>query len=93
MRRTNVVLDENLLEDAHRKSGEQTYSATINRALKALIDRLTAEEGLRILSGSNAWEGNLDEMRRTREFDLDGSVIRDAPMPPKRTRKPKRGTR
>ena len=99
MRRTNVVLDERLLEEAHRKSGERTYSATINRALQDLIRRVTVEEGLKILGGSNAWEGNLEEMRRGRDFDFpdvpDGLLIRDAPIEPKKRprRKSRRGSR
>lgn len=37
MKRTNVVLDEKLLEEARQVSGERTYSATVNRALKELV--------------------------------------------------------
>jgi Arc/MetJ family transcription regulator len=98
MKRTNVILDEKLLEEALRRSGEKTYSATINRALQDLIRRITVEEGMKILSGSNAWEGNLEEMRRGREFDFPedpgGFLIRDAPVRPKpRRRKSRRGSR
>jgi Arc/MetJ family transcription regulator len=93
MRRTNVVLDEGLLEEAQRKSGEKTYSATINKALQELIRRLTFEEGLKAISGSGWWEGDLAEMRRGREFEFSDE-IRDAPLleKPKR-RKPRRGSR
>jgi Arc/MetJ family transcription regulator len=96
MRRTNVILDEGLLEEALRRSGEKTYSATINRALQELVRRLTFEEGMKILSGSNAWEGNLEEMRRGRDFDYpdEGLVIRDAPTQTKRGKgKRRRGSR
>ena len=98
MRRTNVILDENLLEEALRRTGEKTYSATINRALQELVRRMTFEEGMKILGGSNAWEGNLEEMRRDREFDWPDEVavpvIRDAPIAtePKK-RKRRRGSR
>lgn len=34
---TNVVLDEKLLEDARRVTGEKTYSATITRALEKIV--------------------------------------------------------
>lgn len=37
MKRTNVILDEELLEKARRVSGERTYSATINAALKEFV--------------------------------------------------------
>ena len=99
MRRTNVILDEALLEEALRRSGEKTYSATINRALQELINRFTFEEGMKIISGSNAWEGDLSEMRRGREFDFpddsEGLLIRDAPTAPRKNakRKSRHGSR
>src|SRR5947208_1437280 len=40
MKRTNVVLDENVLEKARELSGERTYSATINRALDDMVRKL-----------------------------------------------------
>jgi hypothetical protein len=39
MKRTNVVLDEELLEKARRMSGERTYSATVTKALEAVVKR------------------------------------------------------
>jgi hypothetical protein len=39
MKRTNVVLDEDLLEEARRATGEKTYSATINTALEEIVKR------------------------------------------------------
>ena len=97
MKRTNVVLDEALLEEALRRSGEKTYSATINRALQDLVRRMTFEEGMKILSGSNAWEGDLEEMRRSREFDFpeepEGLLIRDSPVAPKPKKRKRRGSR
>ena len=93
MRRTNVILDEKLLEEALRRSGEKTYSSTINRALQELVRRLTFEEGLNAISGSGWWEGDLAEMRRGREFDFPDE-IRDAPLPEKpKRRKRRRGSR
>jgi Arc/MetJ family transcription regulator len=96
MRRTNVILDEALLEEATRLSGERTYSATINRALQEMVRLKKLEAGLKILGGSNAWEGNLEEMRRGRDLNVDwpegGSVIRDAPAL-KRRGKRRRGPR
>ena len=42
MKRQNVVIDEKLLEEARRASGERTYSGTIMKALQELVrvDRL-----------------------------------------------------
>jgi hypothetical protein len=37
MKRTNVILDEELLENARRATGERTYSATITKALEKVV--------------------------------------------------------
>jgi Arc/MetJ family transcription regulator len=63
MHRTNLVLDEKLLKEATRLSGERTYSATVNRALADYVRRIRAGRILE-LAGSGLWEGNLSEMRR-----------------------------
>ncbi len=65
MKRTNLVLDERLLEEANRVSGEKTYSATVQRALRDFVARAKARRILD-LRGSGLWEGNLAEMRRDR---------------------------
>ena len=63
MKRTNLVLDERLLEEAVRLGGERTYSQTVNRALEEFVRRRQARRILD-LAGSGAWEGDLAEMRR-----------------------------
>jgi Arc/MetJ family transcription regulator len=65
MKRTNLVLDEKLLEEATRLSGEKTYSATVMRALEDFVRRAKARQILD-LRGSGAWEGDLGAMRRDR---------------------------
>jgi Arc/MetJ family transcription regulator len=65
MKRTNVVVDEQLLEEAVRVSGERTYSRTIERALEELVRRSKAHTILQ-LAGSGAWTGDLGEMRGDR---------------------------
>ena len=62
MKRTNVVLDEQLLEEAVRVSGERTYSRTITRALEELIRHARARQIDR-LAGSGQWMGDLGAMR------------------------------
>ena len=62
MKRTNVVLDEDLLEEAVRVSGERTYSRTIERALQEMIRREKAR-AIDQLAGSGLWQGDLREMR------------------------------
>jgi Arc/MetJ family transcription regulator len=62
MKRTNLVLDEDLLEEAVRLSGERTYSRTVERALQDFVRRAKASRILD-LAGKGLWEGDLAEMR------------------------------
>ena len=63
MKRTNVVVDEHLLAEAVRVSGERTYARTIERALEEMVRRAKAR-GIYELAGSGAWTGDLSGMRR-----------------------------
>ena len=65
MKRTNLVLDESLLEEATRLSGEKTYSAAVQLALRELVRRARARQILE-LRGLGAWEGDLPVMRQDR---------------------------
>ena len=66
MKRTNLVLDEALLEEATRISGERTYSRAVERALEDFIKRAKARQILE-LGGSGLWEGSLSEMRKDKK--------------------------
>ena len=63
MKRTNLVLREDLLLEATRLSGEKTYSRAVERALEDFVRRARARRIFE-LRGSGLWEGNLAEMRR-----------------------------
>ena len=65
MRRTNLVLDEQLLEEATHAVGAKTYSAAVNTALAEII-RLKKIQQLPHFFGSKIWEGDLAEMRGDR---------------------------
>ena len=65
MKRTNLVLDEALLEEATRLSGERTYSRTVERALEDFVRRARAKRILD-LAGSGLWEGELGVVREDR---------------------------
>lgn len=64
-KRTNLVLDEDLLEEATRLSGEKTYSRAVGRALEEFVRRIKAGRILE-LRGSGLWKGDLAEMRGDR---------------------------
>jgi Arc/MetJ family transcription regulator len=63
--RTNIELDEKLVNEAMRISGITTKKALVNKALQQFIDSNDLKELLKY-QGSSIWEGNLEEMRTTR---------------------------
>ncbi|MEK7466415.1 MAG: type II toxin-antitoxin system VapB family antitoxin [Planctomycetota bacterium] len=65
MKRTNLVLSEDLLNEATRLSGAKTYSGTVNMALRDFVQRIKARRILS-LTGSGLWEGDLAAMRGDR---------------------------
>ena len=62
MKRTNLVLDEHILEETLRLSGERTYSEAVNRAMREFVRRAKTGRILE-LAGSGLWEGDLGQMR------------------------------
>lgn len=62
MKRTNLVLPAELLEEATRLTGAKTYSAAVIQALDELVRRIKARQILQ-LQGSGLWQGDLSEMR------------------------------
>lgn len=65
MKRTNLVLDAQLLEETLRVSGERTYSRAVERAMEEFVRRAKARTILDF-AGSGAWEGDLAVMREDR---------------------------
>ena len=65
MKRTNLMLEEKLLEEATRLSGEKTYSGAVRRALEDFVRRVKARRILE-LRGTGLWEGDLAAMRSDR---------------------------
>jgi Arc/MetJ family transcription regulator len=64
--RTNIVLDEELINRARQLTGIKTKKQVIQEALRLLI-RLREQEQVRSLRGKLHWEGNLEEMRQGRQ--------------------------
>ena len=62
MKRTNLVLDEDLLEKATHALGVKTYSAAVNLALGEVL-RMKKIQSLPQFFGQGLWQGNLSEMR------------------------------
>ncbi|MFP6664152.1 MAG: type II toxin-antitoxin system VapB family antitoxin [Deltaproteobacteria bacterium] len=62
MKRTNLVLQEDLLNEVVQVSGEKTYSRAVSRAMEEYVRHARARRMLDF-RGSGVWEGNLAEMR------------------------------
>jgi Arc/MetJ family transcription regulator len=60
--RTNIAIDDKLMEAALRTSGLSTKKEVVEEALKLLI-QIKKQSRLKKLRGKLKWEGNLEEMR------------------------------
>lgn len=67
MKRTSIVLDEDLVEKAKKATGIRTMRQLVDHALRELLRHRKQRELLK-LRGKIHWEGDLDEMRRDRTF-------------------------
>ena len=66
-KRTNIVLDEELVEAGLKATGLKTRKDLVNYALQDLLRR-EAQKKILGLRGKIHWEGNLSEMRQGRTF-------------------------
>jgi len=66
--RTNIIIDDRLMNEAIRATGLTTKRAVVEEALRLLV-RVHKQAGIRSLKGKVSWEGNLDEMRQARLAD------------------------
>lgn len=63
--RTNIVLDDKLVERAQKLTGIKTKREVVHEALRTLI--LLREQGsVRAVRGKLKWEGDLNEQRSSR---------------------------
>lgn len=63
--RTNIVIEDELMERARKLSGLKTKRDVVEEALRLLINHYEQQQ-VRELRGQLKWEGNLDEMREGR---------------------------
>ncbi|MEZ5936176.1 MAG: type II toxin-antitoxin system VapB family antitoxin [Alphaproteobacteria bacterium] len=61
--RTNVDIDDKLMDEALKASGLRTKRQAIEEGLRLLV-RVHGQERIRKLRGALKWEGSLDDMRR-----------------------------
>ncbi len=60
--RTNIDIDNKLMNEAIKLSGLKTKKETVELGLKTLV-RLKKQEGIKHFRGQLEWTGNLDDMR------------------------------
>jgi Arc/MetJ family transcription regulator len=63
--RTNIDIDDDLMREAMRASGESTKRAVVDRALRLLV-QIRGQARIRRLRGKVTWRGDLSESRRAR---------------------------
>lgn len=63
--RTNILLDDKLVERAQKLTGIQTKREVVQEALRILI-LLREQAEIKKLRGKLLWEGNLEEQRQSR---------------------------
>lgn len=68
--RTNIDIDDRLLAEAMKVTGQKTKKATVEEALRLIVKRAGQRQALEELRGMG-WEGNLDEMRNDWTPDVD----------------------
>lgn len=66
MKRTNVLLDDKIVEDCLKATGIKTRRALIDHALRELL-RHESQTKILELKGKVHWEGNLNEWRQGRD--------------------------
>ncbi|HEY3761839.1 MAG TPA: type II toxin-antitoxin system VapB family antitoxin [Verrucomicrobiae bacterium] len=64
-KRTNIVLDKNLVREGMKRTGIKTQRALVNHALSELVRREKQKDLLK-LEGKIRWTGDLNKMRRYR---------------------------
>jgi Arc/MetJ family transcription regulator len=63
--RTNIDIDDDLMDQAMRSSGARTKRAAVEQGLRLLI-QTRRQGGIRRLRGKVAWEGALERSRAGR---------------------------
>jgi Arc/MetJ family transcription regulator len=63
--RTNIVINNSLMQRAMKATGFSTKKAVVEEGLRLLI-KVKGQEGIRRLRGKIEWEGGLGAMREGR---------------------------
>lgn len=66
--RTNIDIDEKLLADAMKATGQTTKKATVEEALRQAVRRQELREAIDRMAGMG-WDGDLEKMREEWSFE------------------------
>jgi Arc/MetJ family transcription regulator len=67
--RTNIVIEDDLMEQAMRATGITTKRAVVQAGLRMLI-QVNAQSGIRRLRGKVRWDGDLKRVRTGRVWGI-----------------------
>ena len=67
MGRTNIELDDDLVDRAMRLTGSRTKREVVDIALRRLVEKGTLYRALRRLRGKLEWQGDVDAWRSSRD--------------------------
>jgi Arc/MetJ family transcription regulator len=65
MKRTNIILDEKLIDETMRLTGIKTIKGVVEFSMREFIRREKQLDALK-LKGRIHWDANLDELRTSR---------------------------
>ena len=74
--RTNIDIDDELMAEAMKATGQKTKKGTIEEALRRVSRVQRLREAIEDMRGMG-WEGNLNEMREGRSFAEDSQSYDD----------------
>lgn len=66
MARTNIDIDDELIQQAMRLTGTRTKKEVVDLALRRLVEKGSLYRAIRKLRGRLEWEGDVDAWRRSR---------------------------
>ena len=66
MGRTNIEIDDSLVEKAMRLTGARTKREVVDIALRRLVEKGSLYRAVRRLRGNLTWEGDVDAWRSAR---------------------------
>ena len=65
--RTNIVINDGLMEEALKVSGLSSKKAVVEEGLRLLIS-IKKQETIKLYKGQLKWEGDLDQLRKESGF-------------------------